>query len=171
MSTKKSSLALPIIASSKRPAGSLEYGQTVASNGYHRRNLIPGKRVSMTTTTRRTICCATTNGRRPQLGSVDGQWQPHLEPRAGFQIARRQRAAVCLHEPGGDGKAEPRAAWQRRVGSWHPVVRPPVGHVEHPGQVGLIDTDPGVVDARPRAVLVAPQCQLDFAPLWRVRDR
>ena len=52
----------------------------------------------------------------------------------------------------------------------HPIIRTPVGDVEHSGQVGLVDADAGVVDAGPCAVLVGSQRQLDLAALRRVRN-
>ena len=46
----------------------------------------------------------------------------------------------------------------------------PIGDIEHPRQVGLVDADAGVVDTGPRAVLVGAQGQFDLAALRRVRD-
>ena len=47
----------------------------------------------------------------------------------------------------------------------------PEGDVEHPGQIGVVDTDAGVNDARPGPVLVVAQCQLDSSAVRSVRDR
>ena len=45
-----------------------------------------------------------------QKSLVRRQRQPHLEPRAGVQVVRRQRATMGLHQTRRDGQAQPRSA-------------------------------------------------------------